>query len=200
MPQCEGHPGISLPEGHTENGVVATLPQWSRAAPVSCPRHTVMPIQQSGVSAGTSEVVLLRDLQLLGSQASCCVCGLSGSHFSHGLGSLRHWLGLGLPHQSIEEGSAWMPGPRSCKASRQARCAQPLAVQKLLGKPGPKHHCCHLGLTPARLPTGSNSNSSFQSSKPTSNSAMSGEHAQCAQGGGDKCPTVGQPWDGGAFA
>ena len=77
---------------------------------------------------------------------------------------------------------------------------QPLAVQKLLGRPVREHQCWHVGLTPARLPTGSMSNSSVQSSKPFSNSAVSGEHAHCAQGWAASAPLLGSPWGSGAFA
>lgn len=78
-------------------------------------------------------------------------------------------------------------GPQGQAAGTGGPGPSPTAdVQKPLEKLGWKRHCCHVGVTPMHSPTGSISNSSFQSIKSVSNSTVSGERAAppCAQGWG----------------
>nr|KAF6403626.1 hypothetical protein HJG59_010039 [Molossus molossus] len=66
-----------------------------------------------------------------------------------------------------------MPGSRACRARRQAQVGLASCCAEAAGETGTKHHCCHLRLTSACLPTGSTSNSSFQFTKVISNSLVS---------------------------
>lgn len=186
-----GMPSLWSVQGSSFLGETQRTEGWDflwqdRAALVSCSGHAAGPVSSPsltvlGVPRGTLGGVVL----LLG---TCCF--FSPEPLLSGWPSRKPpfpWPRLpralaGSRAASPERGgglhlNAWSG---ACKDRRWTQGGWPLAhggVQKPLGKLGWKCCCLHLGLTLVRSPTGSISNSSFQSIKSVSNSTVSGESA-----------------------
>lgn len=95
---------------------------------------------------------------------------------------------------SVGEGSEGILGPGPARPGGRHKWAQPLAHDGCAeaSEEAGTNCCCHLGLTSVRSPTGSISNSSFQSIKSVSNSTVSGKRASTLHvprvGGGASAP------------
>lgn len=89
---------------------------------------------------------------------------------------------------SVGEGSVGILGPGPARPGDKHKWAQPLAHDGCAeaSEEDGTNRCGHLGLTPVHSPTGSVSNSSFQSIKSVSNSTASGKRASILH-----VPTVG---------